>query len=261
MHSTPLSTAVTESHLREHLSDESVRAVLDSCKAGLMEELHAAGCTDEGVAKDLLSLRDPLIHWAHGMVRQGLRHTLLTSAGGGVSKDADAVRSSSAGIIMQSSSAALGPSDDYHLLAIDSCEETVCSRMLGLKGQVDMVAFARMVQQQSLLPIELKTGRWKPSTVFGHRAQVILYSLMLSMRDRCGIRLLSEVSALLYDDRQHRLPPHQKPSNRTTAYPSIHRTARHPSRLLPMDCCCTSMREARRWIWCVPAGPMCAPSS
>lgn len=189
MHATTRSTEVTESRLREHLSEEVVRAVLDSCKAGLIEELYAAGCTDEGIAKDLLSLRDPLIHWVHGMVQRGLRHT-LTVGSAGVPKDA------ARDMVLQSSLAALGlPPDDYHLLAIDSCEETVCSRMLGLKGQVDMVAYARRAHQQSLLPIELKTGRWKPSTVFGHRAQVILYSLMLSMRDRCGVRLLSEVSA------------------------------------------------------------------
>jgi hypothetical protein len=190
MHTTTRSTVVTESCLREHLSEEVVRAVLDSCKAGLIEELHAAGCTDEGVAKDLLSLRDPLIHWVHGMVQRGLRHT-LTVVSAGVPKDA------ARDMVLQSSLAALGlpPDDDYHLLAIDSCEETVCSRMLGLKGQVDMVAYTRRAHQQSLLPIELKTGRWKPSTVFGHRAQVILYSLMLSMRDRCGVRLLSKVNA------------------------------------------------------------------
>lgn len=201
MHTTTRSSEeVTEGRLREHLCEESVRVVLDSCKAGLMEELHAAGCTDEGVARDLLSLRDPLIRWAHGMVQRGLRHTLtmsmaMSSVSAGVSKGADDAARSTAGIILQSSTTALGPDDDYHLQAIDSCEETVCSRMLGLKGQVDMVAYARrMMHQQSLLPIELKTGRWKPSTVFGHRAQVILYCLMLSMRDRCGVRLLSQVS-------------------------------------------------------------------
>ena len=65
-------------------------------------------------------------------------------------------------------------------------EELIWAPKLGLKGVLDGVANAALrhregeVPTTSLVPIELKTGKWKG--VFEHGAQVLLYTLMISER-------------------------------------------------------------------------------
>ena len=55
-------------------------------------------------------------------------------------------------------------------------EEYVWCAALGIKGQVDLVIRSKRgamtCGEEVNLPIELKTGKWKPSIVTGHRAQV-----------------------------------------------------------------------------------------
>ena len=98
-------------------------------------------------------------------------------------------------------------------------EETVWSPVSGVKGQIDMVVKGRIefriypnnmishinalvesplnispALRSSLLysetlyltvvPLELKTGKWKPQSLLGHRAQTMLYLLMLWLRER-----------------------------------------------------------------------------
>lgn len=52
-------------------------------------------------------------------------------------------------------------------------EETLSCASLGLKGQIDMVVQAYIGREDSsVMPVELKTGKWTPQGVISHRAQV-----------------------------------------------------------------------------------------
>jgi hypothetical protein len=115
----------------------------------------------------------------------------------------------------------VGPGSNYYLSQVTGQEETIWSAALGMKGQIDMVGRARLfdaaaaaasvyavrgavgaaqgvsslLQAQELaLPIELKTGKWRASTVISHRAQVILYVLMMTVREQNGAVLTTKVS-------------------------------------------------------------------
>jgi hypothetical protein len=114
----------------------------------------------------------------------------------------------------------VGPGSNYYLSQVTGQEETIWSAALGMKGQIDMVGRARLfdaaasvyavsgavgasqglsslVQAQELaLPIELKTGKWRASTVISHRAQVILYVLMMTVREQNGAVLTTKVSLI-----------------------------------------------------------------
>jgi len=64
-------------------------------------------------------------------------------------------------------------------------EEIIWAPRLGLKGQIDAIAEARIrTGKQStdvkVVPVELKTGKWKD--VVEHGAQVLLYTLMIGER-------------------------------------------------------------------------------
>jgi hypothetical protein len=115
----------------------------------------------------------------------------------------------------------VGPGSNYYLSQVTGKEETIWSAALGMKGQIDMVGRARLfdasaasvyaasaavgasqglsslVQAQELaLPVELKTGKWRASTVISHRAQVILYVLMMTVRELNGAVLTTKVSLI-----------------------------------------------------------------
>lgn len=58
----------------------------------------------------------------------------------------------------------------YEVLGI---EETLNCAALGMKGQVDMIVEASVAgDEKSVVPIELKTGKWSPQGLITHRAQV-----------------------------------------------------------------------------------------
>lgn len=98
-------------------------------------------------------------------------------------------------------------SGDSALEDIFTIEESISSPLLGMKGQLDMIAGMKLILPSShttskyqeggnllsssvqassweynMLPIEFKTGKWRPSTVITHRAQVLLYLLLLRLR-------------------------------------------------------------------------------
>ena len=83
-------------------------------------------------------------------------------------------------------------------------EETVWCPPLGIKGQIDLVVKARILSnsvspssninkkynKSVIMPLELKTG--KASMQIAHRAQVMLYVLMLFLREHSASDLTSE---------------------------------------------------------------------
>ena len=58
---------------------------------------------------------------------------------------------------------------------VESLEETIWCPVLGIKGQVDLIlnGLDERINKNVHLPIELKTGKWRPNGLIGHRAQVI----------------------------------------------------------------------------------------
>ena len=95
-----------------------------------------------------------------------------------------------------------------HVQDVPDIEENIWSPMFGLKGKIDATLRVRasgpwassQVQDEELVPFELKTGKCQGH--FGsvsHRAQVLLYTLLLSDRYRCRIRngMLPSTSAAM----------------------------------------------------------------
>ncbi|KAK9460297.1 DNA replication factor Dna2-domain-containing protein [Lipomyces oligophaga] len=74
-------------------------------------------------------------------------------------------------------------SNEISIVNVLDCEEHIWSPMYGLKGSIDMTVNIRRSPEStrvSVAPFEIKTGRM--SGIISHRAQTILYTLMLSDR-------------------------------------------------------------------------------
>ena len=85
-------------------------------------------------------------------------------------------------------------SDHIEWMGLESWEEMVWCPILGIKGQVDLILRAKKVEEcgiaagkEFFLPVELKTGKWRPNGLIGHRAQAMLYVMMLSMRSKTNL--------------------------------------------------------------------------
>ena len=74
----------------------------------------------------------------------------------------------------------------YNIDELSGIEENVWCPVLGVKGQVDLVVHARKAHEHSVenMPVEVKTGKWRPATAISHRAQTILYIIMILLRDK-----------------------------------------------------------------------------
>lgn len=87
------------------------------------------------------------------------------------------------------------------LTDLHDVEETIWSPTYGLKGVVDASMQARIVEEDGIrreerswtLPLEIKTGR--SSAALEHRAQTMLYTLLMS--ERYGMSSISSVSLVI----------------------------------------------------------------
>lgn len=110
-----------------------------------MEELFAVHLTEDEVLRDLESIVDPAIEWAHA-----------------------------AFYYRQPEVVGNNMNDKVAVSNIVGMEELIWSPILGIKGQIDMVAKSNMSINKSYLPIELKTGTSNVNAVMIHKAQVRL---------------------------------------------------------------------------------------
>jgi hypothetical protein len=73
-----------------------------------------------------------------------------------------------------------------------STEEVVWSPTLGIRGQIDIIVSGFFsddaLTSSSIIPVELKTGKWRLESLVGHRAQIILYLVMLILRENLSWR-------------------------------------------------------------------------
>lgn len=72
---------------------------------------------------------------------------------------------------------------------IISAEDMIWCPTLGMRGQIDMIVSGSISEpgttksSKCIIPVELKTGKWRPEGLAGHRAQLILYLVMIILRD------------------------------------------------------------------------------
>lgn len=73
-----------------------------------------------------------------------------------------------------------------------STEETIWCPTLGIRGQVDIIVSGNIIESGNIplndaaslmIPVELKTGKWRLDGLPGHRAQIILYIVMIIIRE------------------------------------------------------------------------------
>lgn len=180
MNSSKAGTPPSLSAVRAAVTPAEFHQLVVSAKTGLLEDLYLVGLTDEVVAAELRAMVEPTLTWTHSMYAKGLQALMQES---GQERG-------------QQKQQQLGAHEDVFLTGVENSEESVCSAMLGMKGQIDLVARARIVElaqpvgagagagfvgvsaaqlqqvAESALPVEIKTGKWRASTAIGHRAQV-----------------------------------------------------------------------------------------
>jgi hypothetical protein len=166
-------------------SSNDISIFMNNAIAENVEDLYSIGLTDNEIKEDLQKLIFPTIKWIW-----------IASCYGSLtlSKDFNV----HANYHDLDTNPLINRSYDNKLESIVSIEESIHSPMLGIKGQVDLIGKGRLFQLPSekknqvqenvlsemLLPIELKTGKWRPSSSVAHRAQVILYILLLNIREK-----------------------------------------------------------------------------
>lgn len=126
----------------------SIDQLIKTAVSDQASALYSAGVDDEEAVSSLWAVTGPTSAWAHQPCHSS-----------------DQQKSSERGIVWT---------------GMDSWEEMIWSPALGIKGQVDLVLKAG----DESLPVELKTGKWRPNGLIGHRAQAMLYVIMLTMRSK-----------------------------------------------------------------------------
>lgn len=138
-----------------------MKDMIKRCVRRNLVDLHSVGASDSGAELELKHAFVSTMKWARATLAQGYGSPAETAR-------------------------------QYRLSSVLEAEETVWSPFLGLKGKLDVIArgslsmssVAAASSAPCLMPVELKTGKWKAAQSINHRAQVILYLLTLLLRER-----------------------------------------------------------------------------
>lgn len=164
--------------LIQSLSPAVVPGAVQESISQFIEQLVSVGVEKGQEVRAALSpLLFPLATYTHSLCTEGLRKYVnrLQPAG--------------------SSSPWQAGLPDLSLASLFSLEEGLEVKVVGVKGQMDMVALAWPaaagtnggtgdgIRRPVFLPIELKTGTWRGGGAATHRAQVILYLFLLHLRE------------------------------------------------------------------------------
>lgn len=178
---------IQEGNIMQKLQENQyIDSLVQLCIQEHLDELFSLTIKDEEIQRDLRSIIPPLIKWVITAVKVGANQLVkqfsIDGEGGGGNP------------LLQS---LFSTNQDCKFQEVIGIEETIHSPMLGIKGQVDMIMGGKLLVQQQktpassfsalqdlILPIELKTGMWKHSSAIAHRAQVILYILLMLLRER-----------------------------------------------------------------------------
>jgi len=192
---------LTETHIFQQLLREDplyLSSLIQLCVQEHIEELFNLTITDHEIERDLRSIITPLIQWILTAIKFGTQGLLQRFA---IHADGTGGQQS----LQPKANPLNGNASSSRFEEVVGIEESIHSPMLGIKGQVDMIMGGKLcptlmmnsfspVSPSSdnkhqlidsvVLPIELKTGMWRPSTAIAHRAQVILYILLMLLRER-----------------------------------------------------------------------------
>lgn len=146
---------------------QMIDSFVQQSKAAHVVELYAIGVSDAQIDAELRGLVGPLWHWLHGTVGQHM-----------------AVRRSQT---VPPRNQVPAPASALQLDHVVGTEENIWSPVFGLKGQIDVTAATTStalgrISEMGLSPLELKTGKRQDYVLIPHKAQVMLYLLLLQTR-------------------------------------------------------------------------------
>lgn len=166
---------------------EELDKIIDYCVSSNVESWMLMDKTDETARDELRAAADPALAWTAEVFLKGV-HSKFSAA---------PPRDCSGNERLHKKTCQLYIFDDTH-----DIEESIWCPILGLKGQMDVIAsvktavtstcecqvarqtYPRAVSSmlpkwtatgQLKIPLELKTGQFKASVIAGHRAQVVQY--------------------------------------------------------------------------------------
>lgn len=129
------------------IEDRAIDALIDSLLVEFSESFYSVKISDTFAREELAAVVDSTLRWTLDACQRGF---------------------------------SLSNNKSVKVTSVSSSEELSWSPALGLKGQLDMVFDCSKVGDPNCfgsLPLELKTGRWRPSMLLSHRAQVIIPDL------------------------------------------------------------------------------------
>ena len=158
------------------VTPKEVHEISTSCIKNHIEELFCCDIADIRAMEELKAVAKPTMEWVHNSFCQN------TSAA------------------KSDNPQPVGVSNPVYILnEMLASEESIWCPALGMKGCVDVMMNAKLqtisgsqsspnVGRNFLIPLELKTGQWRPGNLITHRAQVMLYILSLILRERSPIQ-------------------------------------------------------------------------
>ena len=139
---------------KEAFETVDIRTIVSQCLCGFVEELFAVNYAEDDALRDLEGIIDPAIEWAYSAFQHRYLEVITSTM-----------------------------NDRMPVDSILAVEEVVWSPILGLKGQMDIIARSSPQGAPArFIPVELKTGKFHQNSIIGHRAQVFRCRLLLSMR-------------------------------------------------------------------------------
>ena len=189
---------------------KSVEALAAACIVEHVHDLSCSSLSDTEILAELMLLIEPAAHFVRKTSASGNASISLPGVGENSSNSNNNNHQNRNNRSVKDSSSGIGSNDNdtgYIISSVDSLEETIWCPALGIKGQADCLVLASKDNSQGdgntanivevaeagaenryLMPLEIKTGKVSPFTAVGHRAQVMLYTLMLMLRGRTPVQ-------------------------------------------------------------------------
>ena len=161
--------------LRSLFVDEDLKKLMDLAIQKNLEDLYAVNILDATAVDALTAMIDPTLNFVNDFYYKGFDLKIDSTV------KSNRSRNLSFPIYSGSSVPSKQLQPECTLENVVEMEETLWSPILGVKGQIDIVCDYKnwninningAIFARSLIPIELKTGSWKASTITGHTAQV-----------------------------------------------------------------------------------------
>lgn len=186
LHGSTWQSAPNAQAIMQCLGRGQIEALMAQCISEHVLDLYCIHITDQEIYKDLGSILMPTIQWVLSLTQLSVH----------------AAYSQQPNCFPD----CLKHAENCQMVEVHTIEEAISSQILGVKGQLDMIAGAKLVagpklspgEMPLMLPIEIKTGKWRPSTVMAHRAQVILYVLLMKLREHTSVLYRDHFRAASY---------------------------------------------------------------